>query len=85
MKKLVQSEIMKELKNILESNKNEYTTYLNLQHKEDSSKRQVHSTKCLSLRKKMMRSHSSNLIADLKALAGKKEGKSQAKEVENKK
>lgn len=28
--KLVQSEIMKELKNILELNKNEYTTYLNL-------------------------------------------------------
>lgn len=39
--KLIQSEIVKELKDILELNENEYTTYLNLGDKEGSPKRQV--------------------------------------------
>jgi hypothetical protein len=83
--KLVQSEIMKKFKDILELNENEYTTYLTLWHKESSSKRQVHSTRCLNLRKKMKSSHSCNVTAHLKGLGGKREEKSQPKEVDTKK
>jgi hypothetical protein len=44
---LVKEKIKKEIKDFLEFNENEDTSYQNMGHSESSGKRKTHSSKCL--------------------------------------
>jgi hypothetical protein len=67
---LVMEEIMKEIKDFLEFNESEATTYTYLlQHNESILKRKTHSSECLQ--KKLERAYTSSLTVHLKALEQK--------------
>ena len=66
---MVKEEIRKEIKDFIEFNENEGTTYSNLWDTMGSDKKKTHSSECLQ--KKLERAYTSSLTKHMKALGQK--------------